>query len=283
MYNFSSKSHNKIPFAAKPRIIEGPEDTIVRFGDTMTLTCRVTGDPMPRIKWMKNKRRYSWETDDDNEKYVIHEDGEKYMIREDGTLVITGTTEQDNGMYECVASSDMGSTKSRKARAVITAGSRLILSERPESQNVSVGTNVTFSCRALGNPRPEVRWFRDGRSIPFGDRISLENDGTLLRILAVKETDAGKYECYLRSVDHMVHLFADLSVIDLTAPRLLFRPRDMEVELDATVEIPCRAEGIPKPLIQWKKDGSALEDSRIKITRGGSLIIFNVIPRDSGR
>ncbi|XP_011629559.1 peroxidasin [Pogonomyrmex barbatus] len=267
----------------KPRILEGPEDTMVRFGDTMTLTCRVTGDPMPKIKWMKNRYEYSWEVDDDSEKYVIHEDGEKYVIRKDGTLVITGTTEQDSGMYECVASSDMGSTKSRKARAVITAASRLILAERPESQNASVGTNVTFSCRALGNPKPDVRWFRDGRTIPFGDRISLENDGTLLRIIAVKETDTGKYECYLRSIDHMVHLFADLKVVDFTAPRLLFRPQDMEAEPDATVEMPCRAEGTPKPEIQWKKDGSTLESNRVKITRGGSLLIFNVTLQDSGR
>ncbi|KAL0105107.1 hypothetical protein PUN28_016635 [Cardiocondyla obscurior] len=265
----------------KPRIIEGPEDTVVQFGDTMILRCRVTGDPTPKVKWMKNRWRH--ETNDDNEKYVIHEDGEKYMIREDGTLVITGTTEQDSGMYECLASSDMGSTKSRKARAVITAASQLVLAERPESQNVTAGTDVTFSCRALGNPRPDVRWFRDGQSISFGDRISLENDDTLLRILAVKETDAGKYECYLRSINHMVHLFADLNVVDLTAPRLIFKPRDMEVEPDATIEVPCRAEGVPKPVIQWKKDGSALEGNRIKITRGGSLVIFNVIPQDSGR
>ncbi|KAG5329266.1 PXDN protein, partial [Acromyrmex charruanus] len=267
----------------KPRIIEGPEDTVVHFGDTITLTCRVTGDPMPKIKWMKNTR-YSWEADDDEEKYVvIREDGEKYVIREDGTLVISGTTEQDGGIYECVASSDMGSAKSRKARAVITAASQLILAERPESQNVTAGTNVTFSCRALGSLRPETRWLRDGRSILFNDRISLENDDTLLRILAVKETDAGKYECYLKSTDHTVHLFADLNVVDLTAPRLLFRPQDIEVELNAIVEIPCRAEGIPKPVIQWKKDGSALEGNRVKITRGGSLLIFNVTPQDSGR
>ncbi|KYM94403.1 Peroxidasin [Cyphomyrmex costatus] len=266
----------------KPRIVEGPEDTVVRFGDTMTLTCRVTGDPTPKIKWMKNTG-YSWEADDDSEKYVIREDGEKYVIREDGTLVISGTTEQDGGMYECIASSDMGSTKSRKARAVITAASQLILAERPESQNVTAGTDVTFSCRALGNPTPNVRWLRDGRSIPFSDRISFENDGTLLRILAVKETDAGKYECYLRSTDNTIHLFADLRVVDLTAPRLLFRPRDIEVEPNAIVEVPCRAEGIPKPVIQWKKDGSALEDNRLKITRGGSLLIFNVTPQDSGR
>lgn len=267
----------------KPRIIEGPEDTMVRFGETMTLTCRVTGDPMPKIKWMKDKWRYLEADDDDNEKYEIREDGEKYVIREDGSLVVTDMTEQDSGVYECVASSDMGSTKSRKARAVITAASHLVFAEKPESQNVTAGTNVTFSCRVLGKHKPYVRWLRDDRPIPFGDRITLENDDTTLRILAVKETDAGRYQCHLKSVDRSVVLFADLRVIDFTAPRLIFKPQDMEAEPDAIVEIPCRAEGRPKPVIQWKKDGSALEGNRIKITRGGSLLIFNVIPQDTGR
>lgn len=256
---------------------------MVRFGETMTLTCRVTGDPMPKIKWMKDKWRYLEVDDDDSEKYEIREDGEKYVIREDGSLVVTDMTEQDSGVYECVASSDMGSTKSRKARAVITAASHLVFAEKPESQNVTAGTNVTFSCRVLGKHKPYVRWLRDDRPIPFGDRITLENDDTTLRILAVKETDAGRYQCHLKSVDRSVVLFADLRVIDFTAPRLIFKPQDMEAEPDAIVEIPCRAEGRPKPVIQWKKDGSALEGNRIKITRGGSLLIFNVIPQDTGR
>lgn len=277
---------------AKPRIIEGPKDTVVQFGETMTLTCRVTGDPTPKVKWMKNTRWYL-EIDDDNstatlrrQKYEIHEDGEKYVIREDGSLVVTDMTEEDSGVYECVASSDMGSTKSRKARAVITAASRLVFAEKPKSQNVTVGTNVTFSCRVLNNGlsiQPNIRWLRDDRPIPFGDRIFLENDDTKLRILAVKETDAGKYQCHLRSIDRNVVLFADLHVIDFTAPRLVFKPQDMEAEPDAIVEVPCRAEGRPKPVIQWKKDGSALEGNRIKVTRGGSLLIFNVIPQDTGR
>ncbi|XP_029163989.1 peroxidasin homolog [Nylanderia fulva] len=268
----------------KPRIIEDPEDTAVQFGETMTLKCRVTGDPTPKIKWMKDKWRYSDADDDDSGKYVIHEDGEKYVIREDGTLVVTDMTEQDSGTYECVASSDMGSTKSRKARAVITATSHLIFAERPESQNVTVGANVTFSCRALSKPRPNISWLRDNQSIPFSDRISLTNDNTLLRILAVKESDAGRYQCHLRNVDRTwMDLFADLRVTDFTAPRLIYKPQDMEAELDATVEVPCRAEGRPKPIIQWKKDGSAVDGNRIKVTRGGSLLIFNVIPQDTGR
>lgn len=277
-------------YTAKPRIIEGPKDTMVKFGDTMTLTCRVTGDPTPKVKWMKNRWHLGTNDDDGTatlrqQKHEIREDGEKYVIREDGSLIVTDMTEEDSGVYECVASSDMGSAKSRKARAVITAASGLVF-EKPESQNVTVGTNVTFSCRVLNNGlnvQPNIRWLRDNRPIPFGDRIFLENDNTRLRILAVKETDAGRYQCHSRGIDRNIILVGDLHVIDFIAPRLVFKPQDMEAEPDAIVEVPCRAEGRPKPVIQWKKDGSALEGNRIKITRGGSLLIFNVIPQDTGR
>jgi len=232
---------------------------------------------------MRDKQKHSWETDK-NGMYIIHEDGDKYAIREDGSLVVTDMTEEDVGTYECLASSDMGLAKSRKVRTIITAGTvPLTLAEKPKSQNVSIGTDVTFTCRTTGNPKPEIHWSRDGRTISLGGRISLHQDGSELRIAAVKKSDAGRYECDYRSTDQHGFAFADLHVNVFTAPQLVFKPQDMEAELDATIEIPCRVEGIPKPIINWKKDGTTLESTRMRITRGGSLLIFNVIAQDAGR
>lgn len=258
---------------------------MVQLGDTMTLKCRVTGDPIPKVKWMRGETlEHLHETDDDSKMYVIPVDGNKYIVREDGTLVVTDMTEQDVGMYECVASSDMGSAKSRKVRTIITAAPSASFVEKPRSQNVTAGTDVTFTCQVTGNPKPDVRWSRDGRTVSLTGRISLEQDGSQLRIVAVKKTDAGRYGCDYRSVDQHGFAFADLGVDVSAAPQLLFKPQDMEAELDATIEIPCRAEGTPKPLIQWKKDGSALENERrFRITRGGSLLIFRVTAQDTGR
>jgi len=231
---------------------------------------------------MRDKQKHSWETDE-NGMYIIHEDGDKYAIREDGSLVVTDMTEEDVGTYECVASSDMGLAKSRKVRTIITAGVPLTLVEKPKSQNVSVGTDVTFTCRTTGSPKPEIHWSRDARAISLGGRISLRQDGSELRIAAVKKSDAGRYECDYRSIDQHGFAFADLHVNVFTAPQLVFKPQDMEAELDATIEIPCRVEGTPKPIINWKKDGTTLESTRMRITRGGSLLIFNVIAQDAGR
>lgn len=87
--------------------MEGPEDVEVHLGKTMTLTCRVSGDPIPEVKWMHNSGE-------------VLLDNQRYKTRHDGSLVISHVTEQDVGEYECVAHSKMGSTRSRKARALVT-------------------------------------------------------------------------------------------------------------------------------------------------------------------
>lgn len=96
--------------------MEGPEDVEVRIGETAVFTCRAAGDPKPHIKWMRNSDELSV-------------DGERYVVREDGALVITEITENDVGEYECMAESKMGTTVSRKARAIVTASPSIRFTE----------------------------------------------------------------------------------------------------------------------------------------------------------
>ena len=57
----------------------------------------------------------------------------------------------------------------------------------------------------------------------------------------------------------------------------------MEVELGAIVELPCRAEGDPHPRMIWRKDGTAVEGNRTRISKHGSLYLYNVTVQDTGR
>lgn len=252
--------------------MNGPQDAEVRLGGTISLTCEVIGDPAPEVKWMR----------DSNE---VSADGNRYVIQDDGTLVISDATEQDTGDYECVARSEMGSTKSRIARAVITASPSLRFSELPESQTVQVGADVSMVCRVEGRPAPKIQWWKNGQLLDAGGRIAIEDDGSVLRIFAAKESDSASYVCQARNSNGFAETSADFKVVDesYSPPRMTYEPHDMEAEPGAIIEVPCRVEGIPKPLIQWKKDGTAVEGNRIRISRGGSLYLYNVTAADTGR
>lgn len=254
--------------------MEGPEDVHVIVGDTAFFTCRVVGDPKPKIKWMKNS---------DN----LNIDGNRYALKDDGTLIITDISENDDGEYECIAESKMGKTVSRKARAIVTASPLIRFIEIPSSQTVNAGEDVVFTCIVDSRPPAHIEWWRNGQKIHSDQRIFLEDDSSTLRILSTNSHDSARYICQARSSTGMSEVSADLKVINKNnnPPKLIYSPpEDFESEIGATIELPCRSEGEPKPIINWKKDGSALEQiSHYKISRGGSLYIINVTLRDAGR
>ncbi|KAK0180622.1 hypothetical protein PV327_002985 [Microctonus hyperodae] len=258
----------------KPKIMEGPEDVEVNIGETAYFTCRVVGDPKPKIKWMRNTNE-------------INIDDIRYILKDDGTLVILKINENDIGEYKCIAESKMGSTASRKARAIITAAPSIRFINVPNSQTVSAGEDVLFHCNVDAKPDAQLEWWRNGQRILGDNRIFLEAGGSTLRIVSVLAHDTARYVCQARNVNGYAEVSADLKVVVSNAhpPILIYEPpEDLDTEPGATVELPCRAKGEPKPIIQWKKDGSALESmKRLRMSRGGSLYISNVTVTDAGR
>ncbi|KAG8038033.1 hypothetical protein G9C98_006358 [Cotesia typhae] len=259
-----------------PKILQGPGDVEVQEGETAYFTCRVDGDPKPAVKWMRNSDQ-------------VNVDGKKYILKQDGTLVIPRVTVDDIGEYECIAESKMGAEVSRKARAVITVSPAIRFTQLPSSQTVTAGEDISFTCKADSQMPVTLEWWKDGQRI-YSDnqRIYLQDQSSILRILSATPRDSARYVCQARNANGFAEVSADLRVLEKNSspPKLIYEPpKNLDSEVGATVEIPCRAAGEPKPVIQWKKDGSALEPrvSSIKISRGGSLYIQNISLADSGR
>lgn len=162
--------------------------------------------------------------------------------------------------------------------------------ETPLSQTVRFGSDVILRCRADGHPRPQIEWWRNGQILQSQGRVFIvannDNDGSsTLTLFAAKESDGARYICRAVNVNGFAETSADLRIIndESSTPKFTYKPHDMDAELGAIVELPCRAVGHPKPVIHWKKDGSAVEGSRYKISRGGSLYLYNVTLEDAGR
>ena len=56
---------------------------------------------------------------------------------------------------------------------------------KPSNQTVLENADVTLHCTAIGNPKPEIRWTKDGKTVGSGETLSLE----------ARRDQSGKYRC----------------------------------------------------------------------------------------
>lgn len=70
-------------------------------------------------------------------------------------------------------------------------------------------------------------------------------------------------------------------------PKIKTKPSDIDVHADIKIEVDVEVEGIPKPKVQFYKDGKVLKQSeRIKIAESGSkhtLIFEKTSLNDAGK
>ncbi|KAM4629824.1 obscurin [Polymixia lowei] len=163
-------------------------DCTTKIGQTIKLTCKVTGSPKPVVSWLKDGLHL-----EDNPRHIITAD-------RGGTcsLILDGLTPEDSGQYVCYATSSMGNT-STLAKIVVEAPPRFL--SRLESNCLMEGEDVQFICSTLTTPLPRVRWIKDGRELTDQKKYYILNDarsGILtLTIISPTEDDVGLYECEL--------------------------------------------------------------------------------------
>ena len=76
-------------------------------------------------------------------------------------------------------------------------GRKPTISKAPVNQSAHIGSNVTFNCTVRGDPAPTVNWTKDGKLLPFNQKVltSLPMGESQLVIRGVRMDDTGKYRC----------------------------------------------------------------------------------------
>ncbi|XP_072490423.1 peroxidasin homolog isoform X2 [Notamacropus eugenii] len=161
------------------------------------------------------------------------------------------------------------------------------ITSEPQDADVTSGNTVYFTCRAEGNPKPEIIWLRNNNelSMKTDSRLNLLDDGTLM-IQNTQETDQGIYQCMAKNVAGEVKTQeVTLRYFGSPArPSFVIQPQNTEVLVGESVTLECSATGHPQPRITWTKgDRTPLPtDPRVNITPSGGLYIEKVIQEDSG-
>ncbi|VDL81541.1 unnamed protein product [Nippostrongylus brasiliensis] len=160
-----------------PKFVIPLEDQTVTVGSTIDLECKVTGEPMPQVKWSKDggpiweDSRYEWDIDE--AKGVYH-------------LRITSATVNDEGTYRAVATNESGSATTKSFTRIDDGllSAQLPQKSTPPRFTIKLGDAravegqpLRFECKVEGSPLPELTWHKDGAQAPRDfDRRSADRD-----------------------------------------------------------------------------------------------------------
>ncbi|XP_029429704.1 neurofascin isoform X1 [Rhinatrema bivittatum] len=141
------------------------------------------------------------------------------------------------------------------------------------SKMVLRGEDLLMECIASGVPAPDIMWFKKGGDLPSG-KVKFENFNKTLRITSVSEEDLGEYFCL--ASNKMGSIRHTISVRVKAAPYWLDEPKNLVLAPGENGRLVCRANGNPKPAIQWLVNGDPIETAPENPNRevAGDTLIF---------
>ncbi|XP_064457274.1 hemicentin-1-like isoform X2 [Ornithodoros turicata] len=247
-----------------PSIIRLPRDTEVGVGDRLELECEADGTPTPHIAWMR----------DDSE--LLND----AVLKQDETMSILSVdpvSQQDGGMYACIAENKVGQ---RKAMAQVKVRVPPKILEHPSPQRVPENSTITLNCLADGDPLPQVFWLKDGKQLHFDEHFSQLHNNTLL-VQFSQITDSGQYRCVTANKYGVAEAVADVTVTK--EPILLVAPLGGVTDIGSLLTLDCHAVGEPSPQVSWKLDGrDVVQGGRLSVFPNGTLRILAVQEEDEG-
>ncbi|XP_046818554.1 Down syndrome cell adhesion molecule-like protein Dscam2 isoform X2 [Vespa crabro] len=241
-------------------------------GEKLSLKCPVAGYPIEEIKWERANR----ELPDDLRQKVLP----------DGTLVIISVQKNiDAGVYTCWARNKQGHSARRSGDVAVIVPPKI--SPFTADRDLHLGERTTLTCSVTRGDLPlSISWLKDGRSMGPSERVTVTNMdqyNSILMIESLSPDHNGNYSCVARNlaaeVSHTQRLVVHVP------PRWIVEPTDsISVERNRHVALHCQAQGVPTPVIVWKKaTGSKSgeyeelrERAYTKILSNGTLLLQHV-------
>lgn len=160
--------------------------TTITVGESVVLTCDITGEQRPPIIWKRNNQVLNSLNLEDINDYG-----------DDGSLYITKVTTTHMGNYTCHADGYERLLQTHRLQVNVPPVIRVY----PESQAREPGVTSSLRCHAEGIPNPQLTWLKNGVDITtkLSKQLTLQANGSEVHISNVHFEDTGAYSCIARN------------------------------------------------------------------------------------
>jgi hypothetical protein len=198
-----------------------------------TFSVAAIGPQIPTFQWQKNGTNLL--------------NGGNISGATTSTFTITSVSDSDAASYSVIVSNSYGSVTS--ANAVLAVNDSLFIASQPQSQTVSVGSNVTFGVTVYGAPPFVFQWYFKGT--PLG----LPSTGTNLSFCMLTNVginQAGNYS--VEVVNGYGSLLSSNAVLTVKVfpPVIGLQPSSQSVMLGSSASFSVSASGTPPFHYQWR-------------------------------
>ncbi|CAL8386696.1 unnamed protein product [Boreogadus saida] len=180
---------------------------------------------------------------------------------EEATDSVTSSEDKDEDIDESSSEESMPSNEiSTSIENTALAGAPQWL-RKMQKRHSTVPANGTarFRCRATGNPRPTMHWYREGQDLARDQRAAgfkVLEESWSLTLESVGPSDGGSYTCVVKNeYGSLNHTY----VLDVIAPNailpmpLAVLPSNQTAVVGSDVRFICRVSGNPRPDVLWFK------------------------------
>ncbi|KAM4673771.1 palladin isoform 1-T1 [Amazona ochrocephala] len=260
-------------------------------GMPVTFTCKVAGNPKPKIYWFKDGKQISKRSDhyriqrepdgtcslhtaastlDDDGNYTIMAANPQGRVSCTGRLMVQAVNQRGRSPWSPSGQPHMRRPRSRSRDSgdenepIQERFFRPHFLQAPGDLTVQEGKLCRMDCKVSGLPTPDLSWQLNGRPIrPDSSHKMLvrENGVHSLIIEPVTARDAGIYTCIAsnRAGENTFSLELIVAAKEVhKAPVFIEKLQNTGVTEGFPVRLECRISGEPSPQIFWKKENESL-------------------------
>ncbi|XP_026124319.1 neogenin 1a isoform X11 [Carassius auratus] len=189
-----------LPESGEERTLEfllEPQHVSKAVGESVLLPCVVTGHPTAYVTWTHKDQ-------------LIEYSKGRFEVLGGGSLRIFNLTEEDAGVYSCMADNTNGSIE---AQTELTLKASPQFLKKPASIYAHEASDIIFECEVAGSPAPTIKWVKNGDAVIPSDYFKIIKEQNL-QVLGLVKSDEGFYQCLAENDAGNVQAGAQLIILD---------------------------------------------------------------------